>query len=135
MLVAVWGDKYRTGEGTVDEQHQELFRMVNELHDGIVGGKGKELMAPILDQLATYTVKHFSAEEALMKRTNYPASVEHIAKHMDLTKQVVDLIEKYKAGKLVLSITLSRFLANWLNHHILKDDMAFINHVKASTAR
>lgn len=134
MAVAVWDDSFRTGHKVVDTQHQELFQMVNELHDAIIAGKGKEHMGPTLEHLANYTVQHFRSEEELMKQVSYPAQAQHKAKHVSLTNEVVDLIKKYKEGNLVLSTTLSTFLANWLRHHIKEDDIALIKYVKTHPA-
>jgi hemerythrin len=131
MGIAIWDESYRTGNLTVDTQHQELFRMVNHLHDAIMDGTSKEILTPTLTKLAKYTIAHFAAEEALMKAVNYPAMAEHRKKHGELTKQVKDLVEKYSAGKVVLTITLSNFLADWLRHHIKEDDIALVRYVKA----
>ena len=131
MTVAIWDDSYRTGNKIVDAQHQELFRMVNELHDAIVAGKGREVMSPTLVKLANYTVEHFQEEERLMHEVNYPGLEGHQGKHKDLTDKVIALIGKYQTGEAVLAITLSRFLANWLTDHIKKEDIALIRYVQA----
>lgn len=130
MLIAQWDDSYKTGHATVDKQHEQLFKMVNDLHDAIVAQKSKEVLGPTLKKLATYTVEHFQMEEALMEQLKYPERAAHRAKHEALTKQVKELIEKFESGKAVLSMTLSNFLANWLRHHIKQDDMALIKFAK-----
>jgi hemerythrin len=133
MSVAVWDDSYKTGDVNVDEQHRELFRMVNELHDAIVTNKGREHMGPTLEKLARYTVEHFQTEEALMTRVNYPAMAGHQKKHADLTMRVTELLEKFKSGKMTLSTTLSIFLSDWLRHHIKEDDVALVKFVKSQS--
>ena len=40
MSIAVWDDRYKTGHELVDKQHQELFPMINRLHDAIMASKG-----------------------------------------------------------------------------------------------
>jgi hemerythrin len=114
----------------VDAQHQELFRMVNDLHDAIVAGKGKDVLQPTLEKLAKYTMEHFRSEEALMAEIKYPALGTHKNKHDELTRQVKELVEKYRTGKAVLGVTLSSFLADWLRHHIKEDDMALIKYTQ-----
>jgi hemerythrin len=133
MNIAQWDDSFKTGDGVVDSQHQELFRMVNELHNAIIANKGKEILGPTLDKLAKYTIEHFQTEEGLMERIKYPSLSTHQQKHKDLTDEVVDLVGKFKAGQMVLSITLSNFLAKWLRHHIKEDDVALVNFSKASS--
>jgi hemerythrin len=126
MSIVKWDDSYCTGQPLIDRQHQELFRMVNDLHDAIVSHREKGMIAPTLEKLIAYTVKHFSAEEALMSQVGYPDLFIHRKKHQDLTKRAKEIQEEYKAGRLVLSITLSSFLADWLRHHIKEDDMALV---------
>ena len=109
--------------------------MVNKLHDAIMSGKGKDVLEPTLKELAKYTIEHFRDEEALMVSISYPQIVPHKKKHEDLTVQVRQLLEKFDTGKLVLSVTLSSFLADWLRHHIKEDDFALINYLKAHPLR
>ena len=124
-----WNDSYKTDYETVDSQHKQLFAMVNELHEAITANKAKEVLQPTLEKLATYTIEHFRTEEGLMTRIHYPALNTHQSKHQQLTKEVQDLIEKYRSGKAVLSITLSNFLAKWLRHHIKEDDVALVKYL------
>jgi len=131
MPIAKWDDSYRTGHDLVDTQHQELFRMVNDLHDAIVAEKSKDILAPTLEKLAKYTVEHFRCEEGLMNQMQYPALSAHRKKHEDLTKEVKVLVENYRSGRAVLSITLSNFLANWLRHHIKEDDAALVKYLRS----
>jgi hemerythrin len=130
MDIVNWDAKYQTGNATVDTQHKELFRMVNSLHSAIVEGHGKEAMGPTLDKLAKYVVEHFETEQKLMVQKKYPGYPAHKAIHEDLTKKAVDLIEKYHAGKLALSITVSQFLGDWVKHHIQDEDIKMIKWVQ-----
>ena len=131
MALVNWDALYETGNPTVDAQHKGLFKMVNDLHSAIVEGKGKEAMGPTLDKLGKYVVEHFQTEEKLMTERQYPDYPTHKKIHEDLTKQAVDLIEKYHAGKLALSITISQFLGDWVKNHIRQEDIKMINWVKA----
>lgn len=112
MDIAVWDDSYKTGHAMVDTQHQGVFKMVNELHAAIVKEKGKEPLMPTLEKLAKYRVEHFLCEEILMNQVQYPARGAHKEKHDHLTSEVKELVEKYRTGKAVLTITLSSFLAS-----------------------
>ncbi|MBX7218842.1 MAG: bacteriohemerythrin [Blastocatellia bacterium] len=131
MSIALWDDSFLTGHHLVDTQHQELFHMVNHLHDAIIAQKDKEILSSLLEKLTHYTVEHFEAEEALMVKINYPHLTVHQRKHNELAQQAKEIIENYRTGKYVLSITLSRFLSNWLRHHIKEDDMALVQYIHA----
>ena len=132
MPIAVWDDNLKTGHTTVDSQHKQLFAMVNELHEAIVAKKQKEVLSPVLEKLAKYTVDHFRTEEDFMSGISYPELAAHRQKHQKLTKEVQEIIEKYRTGQAVLPITLSNFLANWLRHHIKEDDVALVKYMNAN---
>lgn len=131
MAIAIWNDAYLTGDALVDQQHRNLFQMVNDLHEAVVSGKGKEVLKPTLKKLATYTVEHFATEERLMQRAGYPGYTGHKAKHEALAGQATKLIGDYEAGRAVLTITLSQFLADWLRHHINEEDKGMITWLRA----
>ena len=129
MEIAKWDDSYKTGHIVVDTQHQELFRMVNQLHTAIMEDRAKEILMPTLERLVLYTLQHFRSEEDLMAKVNYPAMSSHKRMHEDLTKEVKELIGKYKSGRTVMTITLSNFLAKWLRHHIKQADLALVKYI------
>lgn len=132
MPVIQWNDEFKTGHLTVDNQHIELFSMVNDLHESILSGQGKQKTNEILDSLANYVVKHFAAEEALMKNANYPEYDNHKAIHDSLARQAAEIIEGFRTGKIVLSLTLSRFLGDWIKNHIKIEDKKMITFVNST---
>jgi hemerythrin len=134
MQIAKWDDSYKTGYAPVDLQHQELFRLINDLQVAILAKRDREILSATLEKLAKYTLHHFRTEEALMANVNYPQQTGHRRKHVLLAKEVEKLREEYSSGKIILSITLAMFLANWWRDHIKQDDMAFIKYVQTHRA-
>ena len=130
MSFALWSSSYETGHPELDEQHKQLFGMVNELHEAMSHGHGREVLGPVLNNLVAYTLEHFATEEALMGSTGYPNLDRHQEKHAALTGQVYELQLRFSAGYLTLPSTLARFLAGWLKQHIREEDMAFIHWMK-----
>jgi hemerythrin len=126
-----WNETYATGNPQVDTQHKNLFAMVNDLHEAIVNARQQDVLLPTLEKLAKYTIEHFSHEEKLMLSKSYPGYTEHKKKHDDLAGQAKTIIAQYKSGELKLPITLSRFLNDWIAHHINEEDKKMIQWVKA----
>jgi hemerythrin len=136
MPIAKWSDAYLTGHPMIDKQHQGLFRLVNELHDAMIAGNASQVVGATLETLTHYTIEHFRAEEALMVQIKYPRYDEHKKKHEELTAKAKQIIEQqFKTGKVVISITLSGFLYDWLRHHIKEEDMALIQYMRSSSAQ
>lgn len=131
MPIAIWSQSLETGNPTVDHQHKHLFDLVNELHHGIIQGHGREVMGPILKKLAKYAVDHFTTEESFMRQTGYPNFLRHKGKHDALTRQVMDLLHEWDRGN-ALPSSLSKFLADWVTHHIKEEDKELAGWLKAN---
>lgn len=121
-----WKDQYSVNIREIDEQHKKLIAMINELHDAMMTGKGKEVMTTVLDKLANYCVSHFAMEERLMSTNGYPEYADHKDKHVKMTAKVVDLQKKLaQGGTAVMSNDVMTFLKSWLDKHILGTDMKY----------
>ncbi|MCL2657662.1 MAG: bacteriohemerythrin [Betaproteobacteria bacterium] len=120
-----WHDEFSIGLKEIDEQHKELVRLLNALHEAIHSHRGSATCRKILDSLAAYTVNHFAVEESLMRVSGYPGFESHKKDHEDLVSQVVALQEKLDAGQAKISFELLHFLKQWLMHHIVGADKRF----------
>ena len=118
-----WNDNMSVGLETADTHHKKLVSMVNSLHEAMLKGETKDVLAKILHALIVYTEKHFEYEEGLFKANNYPDFQAHKQEHDELTAQVKALNEEFNAGRVSLSIEVMTFLKNWLTEHIMDSDM------------
>jgi hemerythrin len=75
--------------------------------------------------LISYTRYHFTAEERLMQKYNYPEFREHQAEHVKLAGQVEHFINDYAEGETQIDDKVMEFLKHWLVDHILNTDVAF----------
>lgn len=131
MPIAFWRDEYNTGNSLIDSQHQNLFEIINRLHDAMLEGHGHDVISETLDEMAHYTITHFRDEETLMLEYDYPNYPPHKLKHDTLIKEVKALqIEFKKPAHQGLTIKVSRFLTNWLIHHIKGEDQKFMAFLK-----
>jgi hemerythrin len=68
----------------------------------------------------------YSSEEAFMLANEYPTYEDRKAIHQDLTHKVVALSEKFEQETKFLRIEVSKFLTQWLIHHIKGEDQKMI---------
>jgi len=120
-----WSDKRRIGIPELDEQHQAMVSMLNELHLAIIGRNARETSRTILERLAEYPARHFPREEDLMQRVGYSGLDAHREQHEELARQVIDLRERLDAGGNKLTFELLHFLKTWLAQHIHESDRRF----------
>lgn len=130
MPVIEWAPRFATGHARVDQQHQQLFKLVNDLHDAMRAGKGRDQIGKTLDALASYTTQHFATEEQAMTASQYPGIAAHKAAHAKLLADATAFIAGFKTGKAVTTVDISGFLADWLKHHIDGEDMKLVAYLR-----
>ncbi len=118
MALLSWCDKFSVQVGQFDEEHKQLIQFVNQLHDAMKMGQGKQVIGDVLSGLISYTQNHFAAEERLMKAHGFPGYEKHKKEHNQLTMSVLDLQKGYMAGSTPLSQSVMGFLKDWLTNHI-----------------
>lgn len=131
MPTIAWDDSIAVGNTLIDQQHQQLFRAINDLDQAIHG------TAPDTDKvfqsllfLIDYTRNHFAEEEGLMAECGYPGLEAHRAQHARLTQKLNDLshlISRYSARDPLIAEELGAFLTGeWLRTHVIESDHQLI---------
>lgn len=135
MTFARFDERYHLGHSGVDEQHAKLFNAINQLHEAMQAGHAREELGRILAFLRLYTVKHFADEEALMEASAFPGLLRHRQLHQQFTARVADLERQHTAGQMALSLTIFRFLKDWLATHIDQEDRRVVDHLRTWESR
>ncbi len=117
-----WEKKLLVGIKQFDDQHKELIRIISELRSSKNSGESKIYLKSLLFELISYTKYHFTAEERMMEKHNYPYFKDHKLEHEKLTEQVENFLEQYSTGKSSLDEEVFEFLKKWLFDHILVTD-------------
>ncbi len=131
MALLNWSDDLSVKVNGLDNQHKKLVDLINDLHNAMKEGKGKEKLGAILNELISYTKYHFSAEEKLMQDKNYPGYRQHKDEHDALTKKVIEFSDQFAAGSVFLSNEVLVFLKDWLVDHIKGTDKKYSPYMKA----
>ncbi|MCK5153837.1 MAG: hemerythrin family protein [Spirochaetales bacterium] len=118
-----WKSDYETGDSTVDEQHQYLFKLANSL----LVTRASECK-PIIMELYQYTRVHFVDEEKIMEELKYPALEDHKKLHINLILNLNNLSESYVESEESRD-DLAAVFGNWIINHILNEDLRFANFV------
>lgn len=121
-----WCKEMECGIKIIDEQHQELFRIMREIEQLIMNGCQHVTPKDLLDiicELREYISYHFYTEENLMAKYQYPNLAIHMADHMDLKDYIlkIDLPTLAKDPNRILGI-LKEHMQNYLFTHILQED-------------
>ncbi|MFA5903619.1 MAG: bacteriohemerythrin [Desulfobacula sp.] len=118
MAIIKWDDGFSVNVAKLDQQHQKLISMNNELNEAMGKGKGKDVLGKIVNGLIDYTLTHFKTEEDYFKQFRYPETDSHKKEHIAFVRKVSEFKEGFENGKLSLSIEIMTFLSDWLRNHI-----------------
>lgn len=125
MAYYKWSDELSVNVEAFDKHHRRLVELINELHEAMSKGRGREVVDSVIVELANYTRYHFSEEERLMKQHNHAGYEQHKAEHDAFVKTVEEFIGRLDAGSGTLSISVMSFLVKWLTTHIQKTDKKY----------
>ena len=128
MSFVAWSDELSVGIPQVDEEHQKLVAILNQLDEAMQSGKGTRVMREILSQLVEYTKIHFASEEQCMDEAGYPKLGVHQTQHRQLVEKVEKFQLKFTVNGQRITRDMMDFLKHWLTNHILIDDKAFGEH-------
>jgi hemerythrin len=134
-LLFPWNETYSVKIGIIDVQHQTLVNIVNELHQAMVAGHGKDQLGKILSKLIEYTQMHFKTEEHFMEAHHYPEYINHKSEHQYLTSTVLDFQGRFQRNEVGLTIEVMDFLKSWLGKHILGSDKRYTPFLNAHGVR
>ena len=126
-------DTSRLGLGVeaMDAEHQKLIQLMNQLHSLAQSIAPRGQVDRVLDQLASYTLKHFDAEERYMKSIGFPELITHQQIHKTLLEKFTIHAKAFKASKEdAPSAEFFTFLKIWLQAHIAGVDRKYANHRK-----
>lgn len=126
MGVVAWEERYSVGNERLDQQHQRIVAMINQLGEAMDAGADRPALVNILSNLAGYTKTHFSEEVHLMEQCNYPKLDEHITQHGLLNRQLADFYRNFYLSSRPQSAEVMAFLLNWLYEHILEQDKQYV---------
>jgi hemerythrin len=126
MSYVDWCPSYSVGNSLLDEQHQQMFAIISELHSAMFHKNARKQMIVAIRQLIEYTQKHFAEEERQMERSGFPGLTGHKAAHAKLKQQVIEIEQHFHEAKDSMAGDMIGFLvSDWLMKHILELDKQY----------
>lgn len=126
-----WCSRYATGIPSIDAHHQGLFKILRMLVESTQKGPSKNEMSAILAFLERYIRVHFEGEDAFMTRHGFPGAEAHAREHAHLVDLLRQQTGRFNLGDDQAPGELVPLLSTWLRDHILQQDMALAEHVRA----
>jgi len=127
-----WKEELSVGLETIDNQHKELFKLINSFYNSIAAKLGKQAILQAIIDMEKYTIVHFTAEEEMMRRSGYPYLELHKKEHQSFIDTVADFRNRYENDRLLLSLEVSGFVKKWISDHIMKTDHLYKGKINLS---
>ena len=130
-----WNDTFLTHIDSVDEQHQRLVGLINQLGEMIMSGKDIDLqsLASARNSILNYAIVHFGDEEAMMRTVGLDPRLlqrQH-SDHKAFMCEAIALEDKENTLFIEKIMRLEDYLVYWLVRHILEVDQSMARQIRA----
>ena len=122
-----WNDSMSVGVKILDDHHQELLKLTNDLFLACLKGEeeARSFFKQTIRKSVEYVKEHFRCEEELFEQIGFPYKAEHKAHHDEFIKEVVVQVRNFESGGKFVPNRFARFLQEWILTHIAIDDKKY----------
>ena len=135
METIKWRETFETGISSMDEQHQELFALINKLYKVIRNHESNDAVTDVLAEMNNYTERHLLEEEALLEEYGYADLASHKELHQSYRDRVKVLLNDARDGNEDTLHETYRFLRQWWMNHIVKEDKKYTDFLESKGAQ
>ena len=125
----VWNDSYSVGVKKFDEQHQQFFKISNEIYQLIEGeGVKRDVLFTHILELINYSSIHLSSEESAFHKYEYPEMEGHLKHHSEFRTKIQGFLELCMDGDSDIELLAGQivdYASKWLAEHILNVDKKY----------
>ena len=131
-LQVQWRQEWNCGNDEIDEQHDKILQIANDLIAKIYAGASHNECMDMIKLFLEYVVNHFATEERILMEIEYDGLIAHIKKHEYLTNKAIYLKECYEKKELQPAAFLSFIIDEVVVEHLTKEDTKFFALLKQS---
>jgi len=136
--LVTWSAAYSVGIKLIDDQHKDLFNLVNDMYNHVNNDDEKAERAyfqDVIRQVVDYIQMHFATEEEIMKGTKFQGYTGHKRVHDSFILSVVNILKKFEDGKKVSLIYFTNFIKDWILTHIAIKDKQYFEYIMRIVSR
>lgn len=122
-----WTPELDVKVDAMNDQHKILIDLMEDLYQLNDNDASKIQIQRKLDELGSYTRKHFRQEELYMDTINYEGRERHKIIHRQLLEELDKHTENFKNHHQLLNSDFFYFLRHWLTSHIKHIDIKYGN--------
>lgn len=126
MTFITWIDEMSVGVELFDREHKQLVETMNTLYDAMLAGSAGRIIGDVFDKIIAYANIHFYHEEKFFEDSHYPLAAEHAREHAEMRERIFEFRgDMDREHPIFLALNVLQFLKEWLERHILQEDMKY----------
>ncbi|WP_246480624.1 bacteriohemerythrin [Motiliproteus sediminis] len=122
-LTLAWSGEYSVGEPIIDQQHQQMFELYNELVALFIAGRPGTDFVQTATGLLSLSQQHFEDEERLMAAAGAGDLDSHRHKHAELITGLQTMTAELDMVSATPSVAMMVVFRDWILTHILSEDL------------
>jgi hemerythrin len=122
MPLLTWKSEFAVGVESVDFEHEQMIKLINEIYDEMKTRKDADSIEQFMGDVHFSISAHFALEEKLMREAAYPEYEAHKEEHEGLLEQIRDLMDKFALDPDKGFDLLQEKLSDWFEHHFATFD-------------
>lgn len=122
MAPIEWKPEYSVGNPSVDHEHQELIKLVNQTASAILDNRPEADVQGSFGDLLRAISAHFALEEQQMKVHGYDQRTQHKDHHERLLDDLRDIMDGDDASTERTAQRLATTLETWFSDHFKTHD-------------
>jgi hemerythrin-like metal-binding protein len=122
MTLIAWREEFKTGIPSLDHEHSELIKLLNDLHSNLVVEGDRVTVCDFLGEVYARISAHFALEERIMRERRYDQYQDHKSDHERLLDEIRDIMDGFESGDADFEQELSSQLETWFSQHFKTKD-------------
>ena len=120
-----WDNKYSVNVSIIDEEHKILINIINKTILAKQYNNNPRSISEILDEMTVYAKDHFKTEETYMSNFKYHDYKSHKDEHQNFSKNILGYSKSLISGNYEIVEDITKYLQQWLVHHIQEIDKKY----------
>jgi hemerythrin len=117
MTLLTFKPEYSVGIDSMDHEHRQLIRLINELYEEMKDRHDPASIEQFLGDIHAAIASHFALEERLMQKAGYEEFEAHKEDHENLLDQIGDMMDEFDQDHERGAEMLERSLSGWFSNH------------------
>lgn len=126
MIRLEWQPRWNSGNADIDQEHQELLALGNQLIDLQLAMASQAELTKLIGQLKDHLTLHFQHEEEILSKLGYQLLDHHHKEHEELLLTIHDM-KLSKDASVDLTSIFHLVMGKIIIGHLLTDDVAYFD--------